>query len=405
MTISVCRSLIILIVLGAVFWSPDDAPADVFLLKSGGRIEGELVNPEQSPRTSYLIATDSGGKITLLPTQIETILRKSEAEKKYEEYLPKMPDTAEGNWKMADWCRQAGLNELRTKHLLAVIGHDPDHKLARAGLGHTKVGGEWVDTDQWMIRQGYVSYRGSWRVRQEIELAARKREQELATVEWIKRINMLREMMTHRDPRRVETGRAGLKKINDVAAAPALVNALEKEEYREIKAILIEALGRLRSGKATGVLVKTALSDKDDRIRDQCWDELARRNRQQVTQLLLPELNSKDNLRVNRAGIGIGRMEDATAILPLIDALTTKHRFLLKSAGNMSAGFQPGGGSGGLQMGGRDKVVERELRNRDVLNALALLTGVNFQYDKERWRQWYIEANTPNVVTLRRDDG
>jgi hypothetical protein len=38
-----------------------------------------------------------------------------------------------------------------------------------------------------------------------------------------------------------------------------------------------------------------------------------------------------------------------------------------------------------------------------VLEALVSLTdGQNFSYDKNRWKQWYIYANTPSNVNLRR---
>ena len=40
----------------------ESAPGEVFILKGGGRVEGELLNPDQSPRASYVVKTASGAE-------------------------------------------------------------------------------------------------------------------------------------------------------------------------------------------------------------------------------------------------------------------------------------------------------------------------------------------------------
>ena len=84
----------------------DTALADVFLLSNGGRVEGELLNPEESPRKGYRVKTASGGVITLAAGQVKEVVRESEAELWYKRILPKMPNTAEGNWIMARECER-----------------------------------------------------------------------------------------------------------------------------------------------------------------------------------------------------------------------------------------------------------------------------------------------------------
>ena len=49
------------------------AVGEVFVLRSGGRIEGELVNPDENPRTSYVISLPSGGQITLDAKVVEKV--------------------------------------------------------------------------------------------------------------------------------------------------------------------------------------------------------------------------------------------------------------------------------------------------------------------------------------------
>ena len=49
------------------------AVGEVFLLRSGGRIEGDLVNADEKPRTSYVISLPSGGQITLDAAAVEKV--------------------------------------------------------------------------------------------------------------------------------------------------------------------------------------------------------------------------------------------------------------------------------------------------------------------------------------------
>ena len=53
-----CAALVLLAILRP-------AAGEVFLLRSGGRIEGDLVNADEKPRTSYVISLPNGGQLTL----------------------------------------------------------------------------------------------------------------------------------------------------------------------------------------------------------------------------------------------------------------------------------------------------------------------------------------------------
>ena len=68
---------------------------------------------------------------------------------------------------MAEWCREAGLNDEREKHLEELLLLDAEHKGARAALGYTKVDGRWVLPEEHMRSLGYVRFEGGWRLPQE----------------------------------------------------------------------------------------------------------------------------------------------------------------------------------------------------------------------------------------------
>ncbi len=121
-------------------------------------------------------------------------------------------------------------------------------------------------------------------------------------------------------------------------------------------------------------------------------------------------LTSKDNLKVNQAGLCLGALKDPSATLPLINALVTEHKYIVQSPGgspgqlNLGFGSGPSGGGNSFGVGGRPQVIEKKLRNEGVLNALvAIHPGVNFGYDIEAWKRWYVEKDQSVVLDLRRD--
>jgi hypothetical protein len=384
--------------------------ADVFVLRSGGKIEGELLNPDEEPRRTYLVSTSNGGKLKLPKEQVVEIRTQSEAERRYKLYLPKMPRTAEGNWIMAEWCRENGLAEQRKHHLEQILTHNADHKEARHALGFSRLGDEWVKADDWMVAQGYVKYKGSWRLKQEVQLADRQRKRDLAVKEWNQKLKMWRSWLMGRIGRKAEEARRSIAEIRDPLAATGLGLLLDNEdEPLAQKLMYIEKLGQLDCQAATNALLKCAMEDRSDQVRDACWDELARDGSPAVVASLTKELESKDNRRVRLAAIGLGRMDNPSAIPALIDALVTTHKYkIIRRGGNMGASFsRPGGGinpGGGLMAGGRGvEIVSRDHQNREVLDALvSLAEGANFHYSEESWRNWYARLNTPPNINLRR---
>ena len=98
------------------------AEADVFVLANGGRVVGELLNPSQvPPRETYTIETPAGCRVTLSRSQVKERLRPRPAEIEYEKTRPRYPDTVEGQWALAEWCRENTLLSRRKIHLERII--------------------------------------------------------------------------------------------------------------------------------------------------------------------------------------------------------------------------------------------------------------------------------------------
>jgi hypothetical protein len=103
--------------------------------------------------------------------------------------------------------------------------------------------------------------------------------------------------------------------------------------------------------------------------------------------------------------VALKEMGDPTAVGDLIDALVTTHKYKLPGGnpGQISTTFTPNG-PGGLSVGGnRPTIVSRQLSNRPVLEALVSLTGVNFGFDKGKWKAWYAAQHRQPGMDARRD--
>ena len=380
------------------------AAADVFELSSGGSVEGELLNPDQSPRQQYLVKLPSGGQVTLNRDQVLRVVTPSDAMTWYKKWLPHMPNTLEGNWIMAQECQKRGLNAERNLHLEQVLKFDPDHEKAHYALGYSRVDGQWVKTDEWMESQGYVRFGGAWRIRQDIEIAEESKQRDDREKQWRRDIKRWRSWILKARGKQV-AALAEFRAIRDPLAVAGIVEMLEEEHETEpLRLLYVDVLERIGGGAAAAALIQRALNDPSANVRDRALDVLVDWKAPQAVNTFVATLESKDNRLVNRAAVGLGRLADKSATLALINSLTTKHKYLVTqgSGGNLGASFG-GSGNGGLNLGGGPKMIERDIQNQRALDALvAMYPGVNYGYNKEAWKQWYAEQNTPDDINLRR---
>ena len=232
-----------------------------------------------------------------------------------------------------------------------------------------------------MAERGFIRYRGNWRTVQEIELIERGEKAHLAQKEWAAKLERLRRQVDQAS----QSARAAeeIRGISDPAAVPALATALPKEPVFRVRGWYVEALSRIRSPDAVGVLVATALDHGDPETRIAAVERLA-------------ALRSGDNARINRAAEALGRLGVPSVVGPLIDALQTQHIVVAGDGtpeGSTSATFTPSGG--GLSMGSGSKRIKTAVRNDRVLEALVALTGANFEWDAQAWRAWLANRQAP----------
>ena len=99
----------------------------------------------------------------------------------------------------------------------------------------------------------------------------------------------------------------------------------------------------------------------------------------------------------------LGRLGDASAVAPLIEALETTHVAVVGDGGpegSTTATFTPAGG--GLSMGGGRRRASVPVKNERVLESLVTLTGANFGWDAAAWRAWLANRQSPPDFDPRR---
>jgi len=409
------HSLAALILAWTALGSAQIVHGEVFVLKAGGRIEGEHLNPQRMRGQPYRVRTDGGLVLDLAENTVARVVVKSDVQREYEARLPGVPQTVDGHWEMAEWCQEAGLDEQRRRHLVSIIGLDPDHAEARRLLGYTRYGSKWMTQDEFLQSRGYVRTKGVWRLQQEIDLDVQKRQREQAEKELASSIRNWFEQIAS-GSRHAANAERQLNELRDANAAPALVDIIgDRKQPRFMRLRCLEILGRLPPGMATATLVRVAMDDQDETIRDRCLDELVRGGTQNCVAGFTAELRNKSNARVLRAASCLQRLGDKEAMLPLIDALVTEHIFMEQQGGPpgaLGAGFGAGpgtagaGGMGTFGVGGKPKAVKKNLKNDAVHTALKTLCppGVDHQFDTDAWKKWYIQTFTTTNVNLRRDE-
>lgn len=376
---------------------------EVLVLQNEGRIEGEIVADENLPKTQQRIKTPAGGQIVIDKTAIKQVVIVGKDEAEYENLRRIAPDTVEGQWKLAEWCREKKMNKQRVPHLERVISLEPDHQQARLALGYFQTNGRWLRQEDRMKERGYVLYKGEWKLPQEIELLEQQNQSKANEREWYAKLNRLKADYINGTPNKSQDAWQKLTSIDDPAAVPAILQEMKTEKLPRLLRAYIESLGRISNGAALRTLVDLSMGSATDQYQELALEQLKKGKHPDIVTLIAGELKSKDNKRVNRAGYALGELGDPSVIPAMIDALITKHKFQISSGdnGQMSAGF--GSGGSGFSAGGKAQIIEQALENFQVLTALNKLSGQNFDYNQAAWRTWYEANRTKPIIAGRRD--
>jgi hypothetical protein len=375
--------------------------ADVFLFKDGGKVEGELLNPNELSRKSYRIKTADGLEIRIDPKLIDRVRKKErDALLEYNASAPFDADTIENHLKWAKWCHEHQLSDLARVHWQQILELDPEHVEARRILDYIKAeDGGWITRQEKLERRGLVKDQGRWKTRQQIEVEQMLGSQQKAKNQWEKKINAIRKALPNDEKARKE-----LAAITDPAAVEPLVKAIRAEtKEAESQILMLRALSRIGTIPALRFIVDWAVRTlKAENVRAACYEELVKHPeaKNTIVRDLILDLRADNPQVVNIAAAALGEVEGETAIPALIEALMTTHKVVRQVE---VQGHGVGTGGSGLDWGSSKIVEENTSRNQDVLTTLRKLTGNDFQFDQEAWRNWYRQSRRAQSFDLRRD--
>jgi hypothetical protein len=387
------------------------ARGDIFHLANGAQVRGHWVNRDERSPTRMVIETAAGIRVTLHPSQIASTDREQPKVDQYEEIAPQFRDTVADQWRLAEWCRTNSLIEHRARHLRRIVELDPQHEAAWHGLGYSQLRGKWILRKEFLHEQGYVFYRGRWRISQEIDVMESRHKIELAAKEWLSKLKMWRAQINKGQP--IAAVR-NIRSIRSPDAIPALAYQLAREKSRPIRLLYVDILGQIDDPRATKVLVSACLDNPDIEVFHASLEEVLPRKSPAVVKVLVKTLRNYDNQRVNRAAHALGKLNDPTTIVPLIDALVTEHTIRNPSL----AGKSPGTTTTGIAYGPNDDIgtpiakfgVPKQIRvrvpNHEALAALVEIGGgVSFGFDQQAWRDWHavFEKQQTTRLSTRRD--
>jgi hypothetical protein len=379
------------------------AQADTFYLRSGGQIDGDLMNASESPRKSYVISVAGRGQITLQADVVEKVEAVRPELAEYEKLRRKTGETVVEQMSLAEWCREHGLSAQRKTALEHVLQLDPEQPEARKMLGYRKVKDQWMTHDEEQIDKGYVKSRNpstgliEWVPPQVAENRDSVQRRIKSEAEWRKKIHGFRALM---DGRRSDQGQKGLYAIHDPAAIVPLSErlngnrSLKKDPREDARQIYVEVLGRFNTHDARGPLTACAIDDPVEEVRLSCLDVLEKQNDEAVTKYFEGRMRDKHatDEMIERAGVALGRIKDPTSVATLVHYVSYERTEVIPTGGgpgSMTTTFGKNGGPSGLSMNAQPKTRQRLVQCRAVLDALVTITGQNFGYDPRAWQTWY----------------
>jgi hypothetical protein len=384
-----CRRSLAIVAVALLLAPAGSLRADIFVLETGGRIEGQWLNQGEQPLTKYEVRR-GGITLTLPLGQVREAIRQSPAELEYARRAPAVADTIEAQWELAEWCKKATLARQREVHLRRIVELNPNHQQARFALGYQFLKGQWISRTDARRQEGYEYYRGKWRTPQEIEILENRSRTELAEKEWLSRLKKLRRELDDRDKSKL--AHQSLLAIDDPIAVGPIGEFFSRERVRSVKQLYADVLTKIKTGDAVKVLVARALGDPDEEVFFYCIGKLAQLQPPHVADAFVASLKDNDNTRVTRGAMALGRLQDKSAISPLIDALTTTHTRIINNgpgAEGTTAVFSNAGTF--MKKGDGQELQVFHVQNQPVLDALSKLTGADFGFDQRAWRYWYAQ--------------
>lgn len=321
----------------------------------------------------------------------------------------RFPQTAQGRYDFALWCRENGfVGEMRAA-LRACVELDPEFEPARRELGHVRDGNRWVERP----RPSPPKLSPQDQARKDEEEAVRRE-----ITRWVTRIRGIRSNKLDRTGRDesselFQAGRRQLLQITDVLAIPAIASVLSGGG-EPTRRLMVEVLAKFPQDEATLNLVAIALLDPSPDVRRRAGEALRPRKDERVVAELRAALGSEEETLLRNAAVAlglIGAIEAVPDLLPLLevsgfaDVVITRPNLItglwqcfcgpsVVLVGGVPLFYYPPAIAvltPGTVVGAywTTEIQRMALYRTEVQEALITITGQNFGFDIAAWERWW----------------
>ena len=392
--------------------TPEYEVLDTIRLKSGQEIRARFLSEsDDEGKPHVLFQTPDGATWKLSKGSVVTkVIRAEPDEFEYAEMLKAQEDTPEAHWAMYNWLsrkgsRKSAFRQQRVYHLERIVALDPTDERAYRLLDYVEVDGRWIKESILYEHHGYTKWQGRWMPVLMAELKRNREQEESRIGELAIALRRWKRYVLGKEP--VAEAQRKLQELL-VPETLALVDQMMGDEPDpQIRRLYVDAIGRVGTAHARNLLIKYAILDAAELVRDRAASLLVQPpyNQYQATTVAAAYLAHPNNEIVIRAARLIRQIGADNAVFYLKDVVVTKHVVATgNDPGRTSASFSPDGSLNSFGVGGGPSKRVVEVQNREVLSALRELTGVDFGYDPDKWKQWYVQNYTVQESDLRGDD-
>lgn len=380
------------------------ALADTLVFKGGGELEGDAVRDGPSWRVTL-----PSGALAIVPAgDVDHVVTGATFRDEYIRRLNAVDRTdADGLYRLGLFCTDHGLRAEARVLFGQAIDAVPNHEGARAALNEVFQDGEWLPREEALRRRGQVPWNGKWVTPEERETLAFKERVRAATLE-------LRRLGGRiRSPEAAERAKAAaaFADVSDPAALEGLLE-LAGHWHPEVRAATVAGLVRLAAQEPLAVarLVKLAARDEESDVQDAAIAGLSAARLAAAGDALLKEYCEADEAWVRRAAANaLGKIRYKPAFPALVQTLTftVLRNRLMPVAGVGGPLMRVTGLLGPAQRGYplqryAYRIVEDTAFNDAARAALKDLCGVDFDFDRTGWLNWW-DANAGRLDDWMRE--
>lgn len=383
--------------------------ADTFRFKDGRVIAGTLKSKSEKtidgkPQALWAIEIEPGTFIQIDPGQLDPKSRQldPDAVEAYLTALQNLPETADAHYEFAGWCVNNGLRDFEEAHYLRALDLDPNHGPANTAAGNYKNSdGRWVKKERVMgSERGKVRHGNAWRFPGAIAIEQAEEERRLKQAEATKDLLRWHVDAISNSGKRQALALENLAKVSDPLTVSMLTELLQGKRKPvappALRILYVNILARIQTAAAAQALARVSVNDAEPQVRNAAMDALTGDMRLAAIPVFVGYLKNKNNALVNRAAEALGQLRAEQAVLPLIEALVTKHT---RTVGGGNTNYN----ASAMTFGAKEQVQEYAEQNPSVLGTLAQLTGQNYDYIQPQWLAWYASVYAPPADDLRRD--